>query len=122
MSDKMAFLLFGDQSLDTHWFLADFCHRGNPSVLAQSFLVQVGSALGEEVEQLSTLDRQRVPNFSSIQELNEKYHIGETRNAAVDSALLCITQLAHYIESVRACNLNKGNLLTLLYKPCRKEA
>lgn len=100
MSDKMAFLLFGDQSLQTHEFLADFCYRGNPSVLSRSFLEQVGSALKEEVDQLSSLQRQKVPNFSNIDELNKRYHIGGIKYAAVDSALLCITQLAHYIESV----------------------
>lgn len=98
MSDKMAFLLFGDQSLDTHEFLREFCRHGNPSVLSQSFLDQVGSALKEEVNQLSILERLKIPNFSNIQELNEKYYDREIRNSAVDSALLCITQLAHYIE------------------------
>jgi len=98
MSDKMAFLLFGDQSSDTHGFLADFCHRGNRSLLTQSFLDQAGAALKEEVDQLSALERQRVPKFSSIQELNDRYHIGENKNSAVDSALLCISQLAQYIE------------------------
>ncbi len=98
MSEKMTFLLFGDQSSDTHVFLADFCRRGNPSLLTQSFLDQVGAALKEEVDQLSTLERQRIPKFSSIQELNSRYHIGENKNSAVDSALLCIAQLAHYIE------------------------
>lgn len=101
MSEKMAFLLFGDQSLDTHEFLADICHHGNLSMLSQSFLEQVGSALREEVDQLPSLESQRVPKFSSIRELNNRYYNGDIKNSAVDSALLCIAQLAHYIESVR---------------------
>jgi hypothetical protein len=101
MSEKMAFLLFGDQSLDTHDFLAEVCHRGNLSILSRSFLEQVGAALREEVDKLPSLERQRVPKFSNIQELNKRYHVGEIKNSAVDSALLCITQLAHYIESVQ---------------------
>ena len=113
MSDKMAFLLFEDQSLDTHEFLAEFCHRGNLSVLSRSFLEQIGSALREEVDQLSSLERQRVPKFSSIQELNKRYHVGNIKNSAMDSALLCITQLAHYIESVGETDLNQENILTL---------
>lgn len=98
VSNKMAFLLFGDQSLDTHEFLADICHRSNLSVLSRSFLEQVGSALREKVDQLPSVERQRVPKFSSIQELNKGYHMGDMKNSALDSALLCITQLAHYIE------------------------
>lgn len=117
--DKMAFLLFGDQSLDTHEFLADICHRSNLSVLSRSFLEQVGSALREQVDQLSSLERQRVPTFSSIQELNKRYNMGDIKNSAVDSALLCITQLAHYIESVRGSDINEGDLLTLrTLQPC----
>jgi len=119
VSDKMAFLLFGDQSLDTPEFLADICHQSNLSVLSRSFLEQVGSALREQVDQLSSLEGQRVPKFSSIQELNKRYHMGEIKNSAVDSALLCITQLAHYIESVRWSSINEGNLLTLHpLQPC----
>jgi hypothetical protein len=99
MSDKMAFLLFGDQSVDTHAFLADFCGGGKtPSVLARSFLEQVGTALRREVDQLSSIERQRVPRFSDVKDLNDNYHNHEIKNAAVDSALLCTTHLAHYIE------------------------
>jgi len=122
LSDKMAFLLFGDQSLDTHEFLTNICHRSNLGVLSRSFLEEVGFALREQVDQLSSLERQRVPMFSSIQELNKRYHIGGYKNSAVDSALLCITQLADYIESVRGSDINEGNLLTLRHlQPCRKE-
>ena len=99
MSDKMAFLLFGDQSLDTYAFLADFCGGAkSPSLLARSFLEQVGTALIKEVDQLSSIERQMVPRFTNVQELNDNYHKHENKNSAVDSALLCITQLAHYIE------------------------
>ena len=123
MSEKLAFLLFGDESLDVHEFLADICHHGNLSTLSRSFLEQVGSALREEVDQLPSLESQRVPKFSSIQELNDRYYNGDIKNSAVDSALLCITQLAHYIESVRVSVSNEGNLLTLRPpQPCRKEA
>lgn len=94
----MAFLLFGDQTLDIHGFLADFFKSGNPSILTQSFFDRAGSALRAEVDQLSALERRRVPHFSSIKELNDRYHAKNIKNAAVDSALLCITQLAHYIE------------------------
>ncbi|KAH7374166.1 BcPKS12, polyketide synthase [Cadophora sp. MPI-SDFR-AT-0126] len=98
MAENMAFLLFGDQTLDIHGFLADFLKSGNPSILTQSFIDNVGTALRAEVDQLSTIERQRVPHFSSIKDLNNKYHARDIKNAAVDSALLCITQIAHYID------------------------
>jgi hypothetical protein len=94
----MSFLLFGDQSSDTYSFLSDFCRRGRPSLLSQSFLEKVSVALKTEVNGLSILSRQRVPNFSSIEQLNSRYHESSKKYPALDSALLCITQLAHYIE------------------------
>lgn len=98
MSDKMAFLLFGDQSLDTHAFLADFCRCSNPSLLSKHFLEQVGVALKNEVDKLSILERQRIPKFLTVQELNQRYFEGAVRSPAIDSALLVTTQLAHYIR------------------------
>lgn len=98
MSDKMSFLLFGDQSSDTYSFLSDFCRRGNPSLLSHSFLKQVSVALKAEIGGLSVLSRQRIPNFSNIEQLNRRYFESGHKYTAVDSALLCITQLAHYIE------------------------
>jgi iron transport multicopper oxidase len=98
MAEHMAFLLFGDQSLNAYECLTGFFRRTNLSILSKSFLEQTSSALQNETDCLSSVDRQRIPTFSSIEELNERYHVSTTKNSAVDSALLCITQLTHYIE------------------------
>lgn len=100
MADQMAFLLFGDQSLDTHGFLADFYRQGNPSVLSKTFLEQAGQALRGEIEQLPRVERQKIPIFRSLQQLNERYHAQSIKYPGIDSALLCVAQLAHYIEYV----------------------
>ena len=94
----MSFLLFGDQSLDTHSFLANFCRSGNTSTLAAAFLERTATLLQDEVANLPVLERQLMPAFSTIAELNYRYHSNDTRHSAVDSALLVATQLAHYIE------------------------
>lgn len=98
MADQMAYLLFGDQSLDTHGFLADFCRQGSPSILAKTFLHQAGAALREEIDRLPRLERQKIPIFRTLQQLNTRYHAQTIKYPGIDSALLCITQLAHYIE------------------------
>ncbi len=98
MSDKMSFLLFGDQSLDTHVFLAEFCRRSQPGLLSSAFLKHVSTALQNEIDGLSAIDRQYLPDFSSIEELNRRYYENEYRTSSIDSALLVTTQLAHYIE------------------------
>jgi hypothetical protein len=100
MADQMAFLLFGDQSLDTHGFLADFFRQGNPSVLSKAFLYQAGEALRNEIEELPRVERQKIPIFRTLQQLNEKYHAHSVKYPGIDSALLCVAQLAHYIEYV----------------------
>ncbi|KAI1270591.1 polyketide synthase [Xylariaceae sp. FL1019] len=98
MADQMAFLLFGDQSLDTHGFLADFFRQGNPSVLSREFLSLAGDALREEIDQLPRVERQKIPLFRTLQQLNGQYHAQTIKSPGIDSALLCIAQLAHYID------------------------
>lgn len=102
MADKLAFLLFGDQSLDTHGFLADFMRRGDQGLLSKAFLEQSAKALRKEVEALSPLDRARLPIFHSLPQLNERYHSQVLKHPGIDGALLCVSQLAHYIEYVRS--------------------
>lgn len=94
----MSFLLFGDQSSQTYAFLADFYRQGNPSILAKAFLDQTGESLRREIDGLGNLDRVKIPNFRNLQQLNERYHAQSVKHAGIDSALLCIAQLAHYIE------------------------
>ncbi|KAI1824593.1 polyketide synthase [Xylaria intraflava] len=98
MADQMSFLLFGDQSLDTYWFLADFYRQGNPSVLTRKFLAWVGDDLRNEIDRLPRVERRKIPIFQTLQQLNEKYHRQSTRFPGIDSALLCVAQLAHYID------------------------
>ncbi|KAH6697033.1 conidial yellow pigment biosynthesis polyketide synthase [Plectosphaerella plurivora] len=98
MEDAVSFLLFGDQSLNTYAFLADFYRNGNPSVLAKTFLEQAGQALREEIDNLTALQRSKLPVFRTLQQLNEKYNAGNVRHPGLDSALLCISQIAHYID------------------------
>ncbi|KAI1089995.1 polyketide synthase [Rostrohypoxylon terebratum] len=98
MADQMAFLLFGDQSLDTHGFLADFYRRGSPSVLSKEFLRLAGDALRDEIDRLPREERRKIPIFRTLQQLNERYHTQQIKFPGIDSALLCIAQLAHYID------------------------
>lgn len=100
MADKLAFLLFGDQSTDTHGFLAEFFRQRERGILANAFLEQVWHALRKEIEGLPRVERSKLPKFLSIQNLNERYHAQGLKHPGVDGALLCISQLAHYIEYV----------------------
>ncbi|KAH8879977.1 ketoacyl-synt-domain-containing protein [Thozetella sp. PMI_491] len=98
MADKLAFLLFGDQSLDTHGFLAEFFRQEKQGLLAKAFLEQAAHALKKEVDRLGALERSRLPTFRTLQQLNERYHAQSLKHPGIDGALLCISQLAHYID------------------------
>jgi hypothetical protein len=100
MADKLGFLLFGDQSLDTHGFIAELYRQGKLSILAKNFLELAGQALKDEIDNLGKLEREKLPKFLTLRQLNERYHAQAIKHPAVDSALLCIAQLAHYIEYV----------------------
>jgi hypothetical protein len=100
MADRLSFLFFGDQSLDTYAFLSGFYREGNQGILATAFLNQVSEALWREIEGLGRLERAKLPLFKTLPQLNERYHAQALKHPGLDGALLCITQLAHYIEYV----------------------
>jgi hypothetical protein len=99
MANNMAsaFFIFPDQSVDSSPSLTELL-KGRQSILTTLFLEKVAIALRFEISQLPSTERERVPNFSTIHELNERYHGKQVPNPALDSALLTICQLAQYIE------------------------
>ena len=101
----MSLLVFGDQTVDTFPFLREILFRAKSSALCSSFLRKVNAILREEVSQLPYEARQSIPSFSDVRELHDRYHNSKVANTGVDSALLCISQLAHYIRQV--CSLAK---------------
>jgi hypothetical protein len=95
---RPAFLLFGDQSLDSHVFLARFFRQEEKGELAKAFLRQAYHDLKTLVEDLPAVDRSKLPEFRSFQQLNERYQAWDLKHSGVDAALLTISQLAHYLE------------------------
>lgn len=121
MADKLAFLLFGDQSTDTHGFLAEFFRQPNRGILSNAFLEQVSHALRREIEALPKLERAKLPKFQSLQTLNERYHAQSLKHPGLDGALLCVSQLAHYIEYVKTPLVNFVLHMLTRTQLCRKE-
>ncbi|KAK3301404.1 polyketide synthase [Chaetomium fimeti] len=97
-AERPAFLLFGDQSLDSHSFLAQFYRQSKHGELARVFLQQANHALVGAVEKLPTLERATLPEFRNLRQLNERYHNAPLKHAGIDAALLTISQLAHYLD------------------------
>lgn len=95
---ELRVLLFGDQSLDTRTYIRSQLVAGRTNPLLRLFLDRVTLALRQEVSELSPLDRRHIPQFSSIDELADRTYPQVKNHPGIDSALLCISQLAHYFE------------------------
>lgn len=87
--------VFGDQTADCRAFFNKVFSRKD-DVLLQSFLERAGEAVRVENKARSHPSK-AVPNFSSIQELVDRYYRGDSKDAAVESALVCISQFTHFI-------------------------
>lgn len=67
-------------------------------MLAREFLALAGDALKDEIENLPRVERWKMPTFRTLPQLNEGYHRQTIKFPGIDSALLCIAQLGHYID------------------------
>ena len=101
MPGEMKILLLGDQALDTRSYIQSQLIVGRTNPILYHFLNRVGVALRYEVSQLPPVERNRIPIFSTIEELVDRTKSERTSHQGVQSALLCISQLAHYIEYVQ---------------------
>ncbi len=90
--------VFGDQTADCRAFFAKVFTRKD-DVILQAFLERAGDALRIENRNRSHPSK-AVPNFSTVQELVDRYYRGEAKDAAVESALVCISQFTHFIGYV----------------------
>lgn len=98
MAGEMKILLFGDQAPDRRTFFQTQLLAGRASPLLRLFLQKLNLALRREVANLSPLESKNIPPFSTIEELVDRTGSKQVNHVGVESALLCISQLAHYIE------------------------
>ena len=94
----MEVYVFGDQTADVRSFLAKVFVR-KELILLQTFLQRAAEAIRIEVGKRSQ-QTTTVPNFGTIQELVDRYYKLETPDPAIESALVALSQFAHYIGSV----------------------
>jgi hypothetical protein len=105
----MDIIVFGDQTVDCKSFLKTALRRkGSP--LLSSFLERVHSTIQDEVATMPSGQRLRIPPFSNIAELVERYYDAALPNPSMESAIVCLSQLAHFIGYV--LNQSKRTILT----------
>ena len=88
--------VLGDQTASQIVFLRTLVTRKNNTLLA-SFLERSALALREEVQKLPRTQRDSIPNFLTLNHLTEAYAEKGVKVPQIESALLTIAQLAHFI-------------------------
>jgi hypothetical protein len=97
-------LLLGDQTANIHPYLRQLCHVKGAALL-QTFLEQAARVIREEVHRLPRTKRDKVPDFLTISQLLEAYIDCDAvaKLAQLESSLVTVTQLAHYLGYVYWC-------------------
>ena len=93
----MRLLLFGDQSLISRHNIQSQLLAGRTNPFLNLFFQKSSDALRREISQLSPLEREIILPFTSIDELNDRSWDNEPHEG-IRCALLCLSQLAHYIR------------------------
>lgn len=86
--------VFGDQTADCRAFFTKAFTRKD-DVLLQAFLERASDAVRVENRNRSH-PSPAVPDFNTIQELVDRYYRQELKDAATESALVCISQFCHF--------------------------
>jgi hypothetical protein len=89
----MEIYVFGDQTAECKAFLKKACARREDWLL-QAFLEKAAEALRVENTGRSFHTDAKPPNFGTILELVDRY-TGESPDAAIESAIVCLAQFAH---------------------------
>ena len=88
--------VFGDQTVDCRLFLRQVYQR--KGLLLTTFLERAGNALREEIAILPNIRHgASIPDFRNILELVDRSSTAGLRHPAVESAFVCLAQLAHFI-------------------------
>lgn len=101
----MNILIFGDQTADQYPLLRKASMWKNNALLS-TFLERASVVLRDEVEKLPRAQREQIPDFLRASDLVEEYYGKGLKVPQLESCMVTIAQLAHYI----------GYALDTLYK------
>jgi Starter unit:ACP transacylase in aflatoxin biosynthesis len=92
----MNVLIFGDQTADQAQLLKKVTARKDNTLLS-TFLERTAVALREEVERLPKIQREVLPDFLTVSNLVENYFQKGVKIPQLESCLVTIAQLSHFI-------------------------
>lgn len=91
----MEVYVFGDQTADCRSFLQNAVAR-KENVLMNVFLEKAAFAIRDEISKRS-YTQSEIPNFATVQELADRYYKSGSPDTAIESTLVCLSQLIHFI-------------------------
>jgi hypothetical protein len=92
----MNLLIFGDQTADQYPLLRKACTWKNNATLT-TFLDRISVVLRDEVQKLPRTQRDQIPDFLTTWDLVEAYYSKGVKVPQMESCMVTIAQLAHYI-------------------------
>ncbi|KAF2177410.1 polyketide synthase-like protein [Zopfia rhizophila CBS 207.26] len=92
----MNILIFGDQTADQYPLLRKAVLRKNNALLS-TFLERISVVLRDEVQKLPRTQREQIPDFLTVSDLVEAYYARGLKIPQLESSMVTIAQLAHYI-------------------------
>ncbi|KAF2018415.1 polyketide synthase [Aaosphaeria arxii CBS 175.79] len=92
----MNVFIFGDQTADQYPLLRKAnVWKGN--ALLSNFLERTSVVLREEIQRLPKTQREQIPDFLRLSDLVEAYYAKGLKIPQIESSMVTIAQLAHYI-------------------------
>jgi hypothetical protein len=92
----MDVIIFGDQTADQYPLLRKACTWKNNATLT-TFLDRISVVIREEVQKLPRTQRDQIPNFLTTWDLVEAYYAKGSKIPELESCMVTIAQLSHYI-------------------------
>ena len=89
-------LIFGDQTADQYVVLRKAI-TWQDNALLNTFLERSSVVLREETQKLPRWQREQIPDFLTVGDLVEAYYAKGQKIPQLESCLVTIAQLAHYI-------------------------
>lgn len=94
----MASILFDDHSLYSCDFLESLLVEVNHDSLCANFLRRAETELKDQISRLGQWQRVNLAPFARLRQLIRIHRDAPIKHAGVEIALLCISQVAHYIR------------------------
>lgn len=89
-------LIFGDQTADQYVVLRKAV-TWKDNALLKTFLERTSVVLREETQKLPRWQREQIPDFLTVGDLVEAYYAKGSKVTQLESCMVTISQLAHFI-------------------------